>query len=217
MHIPDGFLSPQTYLPAYVVAGLAWAWAVRDVQQRLDEETVPRLAVLTALAYVLGLIMLPLPGGTSAHVLGVPLLALHFGVRLAFIAYSGVLVLQSFLLGVGGVTALGVNALILGLIGASVAVGSQRLLVVLGEQVAVLISTFLAIQVSALLIAVVLGVQPLISHRPDGSPLFFPLGLSVTLPAIVLPHVLIGAGEAVLTLMVWRYGRRKGWGRRWQA
>ena len=65
MHIPDGFLSPQTFLPAYAVAAAAWGWAVRGLRRRLDEATVPRLAALTALAYGLGLVMLPLPGGTS--------------------------------------------------------------------------------------------------------------------------------------------------------
>jgi len=79
MHIPDGFLSPQTYLPAYAVAAGAWAWAARGLRERLDETTVPRLAMLTALAYGLGLVMVPVPGGTSGHALGVALLALIFG------------------------------------------------------------------------------------------------------------------------------------------
>jgi len=39
MHIPDGFLSPQTYLPAYAVAAGAWGWAARGLRERLDETT----------------------------------------------------------------------------------------------------------------------------------------------------------------------------------
>lgn len=211
MHIPDGFLSPQTYLPAWGVATVAWAWAGRGLAKHLDETLVPRLAMLTALSYALGLIMLPLPGGTSGHAIGVAALALVFGVRLAFLAYSGVLLLQALLFGAGGITALGVNALALGLVGASVTVGLRRLLAPLGDTIAVAIAAFVSLQVSALLIAVVLGIQPLIAHRPDGTPLFFPLGLSVTLPAILLPHLLIGIGEATLSVFVWRYARRKGW------
>src|SRR6218665_971829 len=106
MHIPDGFLSPQTYLPAYALAAGAWWWAARGVATRLDEHTVPQLAALTALSYGLGLVMLPIPGGTSGHLVGVAMLALLFGTRLAFLAYSLVLLLQSLLFGAGGITAL---------------------------------------------------------------------------------------------------------------
>jgi len=211
MHIPDGFLSPQTYLPAWGVATVAWTWAARGLAQRLDETLVPRLAMLTALAYALGLIMLPLPGGTSGHAIGVAALALIFGVRLAFLAYSGVLLLQALLFGAGGITALGVNALALGLIGATVAVGLRRLFAFCGEDIAVALAAFLSLQVSALLVALTLGIQPLIAQREDGSPLFFPLGLAVTVPAVLLPHLLIGLGEAALTVLVWRYARRKRW------
>ncbi|MBV2097239.1 MAG: energy-coupling factor ABC transporter permease, partial [Candidatus Thiodiazotropha sp. (ex Codakia orbicularis)] len=126
MHIPDGFIAPQFYLPAYLVAGGFWVWASRDLRQRLDEETIPRLAVITALAYVVGLVMLPLPGGSSGHLVGIGILAMLFGIRLAFLAYSLVLLLQALLLGAGGMTALPVNALAVGLIGASVMAFSMR-------------------------------------------------------------------------------------------
>lgn len=211
MHIPDGFLSPQTYLPACALAAGAWAWAARDMRAKLDETSVPRLAMLTALAYALGLVMVPIPGGTSGHALGVAILALVFGVRSAFIAYSLVLLLQSLLFGAGGITALPVNALAMGLAGSAVAAGARRLLRPLGDNVAVGVAAWLSVVVPGAIIALVLGVQPLIAHRPDGTPLFFPFGLAVTLPAVLLPHLIIGVGEAVLTVLVWRYVKARHW------
>ncbi len=213
MHIPDGFLSPQTYLPAYAVAAGAWAWAGRGLRRQLDETTVPRLAMLTALAYGLGLVMLPLPGGTSGHALGVAILALVFGIRTAFVAYSGVLALQTLMFGAGGITALAVNALAIGLAGAGLTVGGKRLLTALGlgETAAVAGATAASVLASGVLVALVLGIQPLIAQREDGSPLFFPLGLAITLPAVLVPHLFIAAGEAALTVLVWRYARKKGW------
>lgn len=211
MHIPDGFLSPQTYLPAYAVAAVAWAWAARGLRRRLDEATVPRLAALTALAYGLGLVMLPLPGGTSGHALGVAMLALLFGVRAAFLAYSLVLVLQSLLFGAGGITALPVNALAMGLLGALVAVAVRRTLRRCGETPAIAVAAWCSVLLPALLVAAVLGAQPLIAQRADGTPLFFPFGFSIVLPAVLLPHALIGAGEAALTLFVWRFARARRW------
>lgn len=211
MHIPDGFLSPQTFLPAYAVAAAGWGWAVRGLRRRLDEATVPRLAALTALAYGLGLVMLPLPGGTSGHALGVAMLALLFGVRAAFLAYSLVLVLQSLLFGAGGITALPVNALAMGLAGALVAVAVFRLLRGWSVTAAVAAAAWCSVVLPALLVAAVLGAQPLIAQRADGTPLFFPFGFSIVLPAVLLPHLLIGVGEALLTLFVWRFARARRW------
>lgn len=214
MHIPDGFLSPQTYLPATALAVGAWVWAIRShggLRDTLDETLIPRLALLTALAYGLGLIMLPLPGGTSGHALGVALLALIFGLRLAFLAYSGVLLLQALLFGAGGVTALPINALAMGLAGAATAIVTHRLLKPLHESAAVLIAAWASVIVSGALVALVLGMQPLIARQPDGTPLFFPFGLEITLPAVLIPHLFIGIGEAVLTLLVWRYAKARKW------
>ena len=211
MHIPDGFLSPQTYLPAYAAAGLAWAWAARGLRRTLDEETVPRLAAMTALAYGLGLVMVPIPGGTSGHALGVAMLALLFGVRLAFLAYSLVLALQSLLFGAGGITALAVNALAMGLCGSLAAVAAFRGLRRLDETAAVAVAAWASVVLPGLLVALALGLQPAIAQREDGTPLFFPFAPAVTLPAVLIPHLFIGAGEALLTVLVWRFARARKW------
>lgn len=211
MHIPDGFLSPQTYLPAYAVAAAAWAWAARDLRAQLDETTVPRLAMITALAYGLGLIMVPIPGGTSGHAVGVAMLALLFGLRPAFLAYSLVLLLQALLFGAGGITALAVNALAIGLAGAATALVTHWLLRRWHETLAIGLAAWLSVVIAGLLVACALGIQPLIAQKADGTPLFFPFGLGITLPAVLLPHLLIGAGEAVLTVLVWRYAKTRKW------
>jgi cobalt/nickel transport system permease protein len=70
---------------------------------------------------------------------------------------------------------------------------------------------WLSVNVAALLLALVLGLQPIIAHTEEGHPLFFPFGLSVTLPAVMIPHALIGVGEGVLTLLMWRFVERRGW------
>ena len=212
MHIPDGFLAPITYLPAYVLAAGAWAWAGRDLRGQLHDSTVPRLAALTALVYALGLVMLPIPGGTSGHVLGVALLALLFGGRLAFLAYSLVLVLQSLLFGAGGITALPVNALAMGVVGSAVALGVFRALRHWSEPAAVLVATWCSVMACGAVVAAVLGAQPLLAHGANGQPLFFPFGWAVVLPAVLIPHALLGVAEAFITLLVWRHAK----GRQWQ-
>jgi cobalt/nickel transport system permease protein len=209
MHIPDGFLSPQTYLPAYALAAAGWTYAARELRRRVDETLLPRLAVLAALAFVLMSVMLPLPGGTSVHASGIGILAVVFGPWLTFAVVSLVLLLQALLLGAGGVTVLPVNALAMGLGGSVAACLGYRLLAPRWERAGLFVAGWLAAVVPAALIAVVLGLQPAIAHTTDGQPLFFPFDLSVTLPAVLIPHVVLGLGEGLLTVLVVSFLRRR--------
>jgi cobalt/nickel transport system permease protein len=211
MHIPDGLISPQTYLPALVAAVPLWALAARKLRARMGDEMLPRLAVFTALAFLLSTLMLPLPGGTSGHVVGVGLLALVFGPWIAFLAYTLVLVLQAVVVGAGGITSLPVNALALGFVAAWTTWAGYRLLRGLGETTAVAVATWAGVMTAALLLALVLGLQPLVAQGPDGTPLFFPFGPAVTLPALLVPHALIAIGEAALTVLVFRHARKRRW------
>src|SRR5512141_3146498 len=101
MHVPDGFLSPQITIPAYAVSAPLWAWAARRHFGRTSLESLPAIGTLTALAFVIQTIMIPVPGGTSTHLVGVTL----------------VLLVQALFFGAGGITVLGVNALAMGLVG----------------------------------------------------------------------------------------------------
>ena len=211
MHIPDGLISPQTYLPALALAAPLWVLAARKLRTRMGDEILPRLAVFTALAFLLSTLMLPLPGGTSGHLVGVGLLALVFGPWIAFLAYTLVLVLQAVVVGAGGITSLPVNALALGFVGGWCTWGLYRLLHGFGDTAAVAVATWVGVMSAALLLAMVLGLQPVIAQGPDGTPLFFPFGPAVTLPALLVPHAFIAAGEAALTVLVFRHARKRRW------
>jgi cobalt/nickel transport system permease protein len=208
MHIPDGFISPQTYVPAYIACAGLWWLALRRVRARLDAETLPYLAVLTALSFVLMMVALPMPGGTTAHASGIALLAVSFGVWMAFLAISLVLLMQALLFGDGGITALPVNALAMGFVGSLVAWALWRGLRPAHGPAALFIAGWLSVVLSALLVALVLGLQPLLAQDAQGRPLFFPFDLAITLPAVVIPHLLLGLGEGALTMLGYHYYTR---------
>jgi len=205
MHIPDGFISPQTYLPAYAVAAGLWTYAARRVKRDLDADTLPFLAAFTALSFVLMMVALPLPGGTTVHAAGIGLLAVSFGGWMGFLAISLVLAMQALLFGDGGITALPINALAMGFVGSFSALAAWKLLGRFHQSVALFLAGWLSIALPALLVALALGIQPLIAHDAQGAPLFFPFGLDITLPAVVLPHLLVGLAEGVLTVLGYRY------------
>lgn len=205
MHIPDGFISPQTYVPSYVVAAGAWAYAARRLKRGIREETIPLIAVMTALAFALSMIAVPLPGGTSVHATMIGLLAVLFGVWASFLAISLVLLLQALLFAMGGVTSFPVNALAMGLVGSAAARLSLALLRRWSMRAALFAAGWFAVVIPAVVVAIALGAQPHIAHRADGTPLFFPFGLRITLPAVVLPHLLLGVGEGILTVLVFQF------------
>jgi cobalt/nickel transport system permease protein len=209
MHIPDGFIAPQVFGPAYGLAGVLWAVGLRRLRRLLDPEAIPRLAVATAAAFALMMITVPLPGGTTVHVTAVGMVAVLFGVWNGFLALSLVFLLQALLFGDGGITALPINALAMGLVGSLAAVGVYRLLRRTHHPTALFLAGWTGAVVPAVIVALVLGAQPLIASTPDGRPLFFPFGWQVTLPAVVLPHLLVGIADGVLVLLAWRTLGRK--------
>lgn len=205
MHIPDGFIAPTLYLPLYAAAAGLWAYGAKQVARDLDEATLPWLASLTAASFALSFLALPLPGGTSAHVTGVGLLAVRFGLWNAFMAASLVYALQALLFGDGGVTTLPLNALAMGFLGAAAARGAYLTLHRLHEAAALFLAGWLGLFLPAVAIALALGAQPLLGRDELGAPLYFPFGWAVTFPALLIPHALLGLGEGALTLLGGRW------------
>lgn len=195
MHLPDGFLSPQITLPSFAVAAPLWAWAAKRHFGRAQVEALPLIGSLTAVAFVLQTILIPIPGGTSTHLLGVTLLALLYNPLVAFVAESLVLVLQALFFGAGGVTVLAVNALALGLLGPALAWVVFRGLRGLGHRPAAFVAAWVSLQVSALAVAAVLGLQQWMD------PAYFPTPFPVVLGAMLLPSALTGLAEGAYTLV----------------
>ncbi len=204
MHIPDGFISPVTYIPAYVVTVALWYAAFGET--KLESERVSFLAALSALSFVLMMIAIPLPGGTSAHLSGVALLSIVFGPWLGFAAVSVVVVIEALFFGEGGVTTLGINAFAIGFIGSFSAYYIYRFLKDVNEKAALFLAGWFGMNMPALFLAVVLGLQPLVASV-EGKPLFFPFDIETTLTALMIPHALIGIAEGVVTLFLYRFLR----------
>jgi cobalt/nickel transport system permease protein len=195
MHLPDGFISPQLSLPAYALAAPLWIWAVRRHFGREATESLPVIGSLTALAFVIQTIMIPVPGGTSTHLVGVMLLALLYGPLVAFVCESLVLVVQALFFGAGGITVLGINALAMGLIGPLAGWLVWKTLRRLSEKLALFLAGWVATQVATLLVVGVLALQ----HRLD--PGYFPVPISVTFAAMMVPSLTVaGVVEGLYTV-----------------
>ena len=195
MHIPDGFLSPTVTVPAWGAAAPLWYWAVRRNFGASATESLPVVGALTAIAFVVQSIMIPVPGGTSAHLTGVAILAFLYNPGVAFVCESLVLLLQALFFGAGGFTVLGVNALAMGLVGPGVAWLVFRALRPLWPGVAAFAGAYAGIQVATLSVALVLGLQNRIASD------YMPVPFAVMLPAMMVPSLtVVGIVEGLYTV-----------------
>ncbi len=206
MHIPDGYLSPQTCAVMYAAAAPFWYVAGSRVKKELTARAVPVLSLLAAFTFTIMMFNIPLPGGTSAHAVGSVLTAVVLGPWAAIIATSVALVIQALLFGDGGITAIGANCfnmavamplagyLVYRLVSTGAPISSRRQ--VWGSA----LGGYVGINLAALLTALELGVQPLLFVAADGTPLYSPFSIAQTLPAMMLGHLtLAGIAEAAVT------------------
>ncbi len=209
MHIPDGYLSPATAAVMYAVSIPFWYRATRKVQTLLTGRSVPLIALFAALSFIIMMFNVPLPGGTTGHAVGSVLAAIVLGPWAASLAVSVALVIQAFFFGDGGILAIGANAfnmaIVMPLVGYFLYQQiAGRAALASGRRVAAAaIAGYVAINVAALLTAVELGLQPLFFRDAAGHALYFPYGLEVSIPAMLIGHLTIaGAVEATATGLV---------------
>ncbi|MCL4537110.1 MAG: cobalt transporter CbiM [Nitrospirae bacterium] len=211
MHIPDGYLSPQTYLPLYGASFVFWTIALRKFKTDLSVKHVPYLAMAAAFSFLIQMFNIPIPGGTTGHAVGAGIVAILLGPWTAVIAVSVVLIIQAIVFGDGGITAIGANCFNMAVVMPFVSYWVFKL--VKGEAVAgarlytaAFLSGYTGLSISAVVTAVEFGIQPLIAMSPDGRPLYAPYPLEIAVPAMALEHLLLfGIVEGVVTILLLKY------------
>ncbi len=183
-----------------------WARASTRLRRELRLRQAPLLALGAAFSFIIMLFNIPIPGGASGHAVGAVLIAILLGPWAALIAVSLALVIQALLFGDGGITTFAANCMNIALIMPFVGWGVYRLLAggaLPGSKrqiIAGAVAGYVGLNAAALATAVMLGIQPLIAHDAAGRALFNPFGLHITVPVMMLEHLLVfGFLEAVVT------------------
>src|SRR5690625_731037 len=99
MHIPDGYLSPATCAVGYAVAVPCWYYAIKSVRRMLNTRLVPLISVFSAFCFVIMMFNLPVPGGTTAHAIGIGIATIVLGPWAATLAISIALLIQALFFG----------------------------------------------------------------------------------------------------------------------
>ena len=211
MHIPDGYLSPQTYVPLCGVFVIVATVAVKKVKEKVDKKLVPFLGMAAAFSFLIMMFNLPIPGGTTGHAVGAAIIALLFGPWVSFIAVSVALIVQALVFGDGGITAIGANCINMAFIIPFVAWYVFKMIAnknssLTRMSVAAFIAGYVSLNAAAIAAGIEFGIQPLIAVGIDGNPLYAPYPLSIALPAMALQHLFVfGFIEAMVTLFIFRY------------
>jgi cobalt/nickel transport system permease protein len=206
MHIPDGYLGPQTYAVLDAAILPVWWIAGARVKRTLKARQVPLMALAAAFSFVIMMFNVPIIGGSTGHAVGATLIAILLGPWAACIAVSIALVIQALVFGDGGITAIGANCVNMAVIMPFVGFYLYRLLSGdapgRGRRVAAAgVASWVAIVAAAIAAGVEFGLQPLISHTASGRPLYAPYPLSVAVPAMAIEHALFfGFLEAVVAM-----------------
>lgn len=113
MHIPDGFLPPNICLAGYALTGGVTWYSLREIKRdSYTQANIPKASLLTAAFFVASLIHIPIPP-TSVHLILNGLM----GAVLGFYAFPAILIglfFQAVMFQHGGMSTLGVNAIVLG-------------------------------------------------------------------------------------------------------
>ncbi|WP_137234645.1 energy-coupling factor ABC transporter permease [Streptomyces sp. BPSDS2] len=196
MHVPDGFIDAPVSVAAGVVAAGAVAVSLRGARRELDERTAPLAGLVAAFIFAVQMLNFPVAAGTSGHLMGGALAAILVGPYTGVLCVAVVLLMQGIFFADGGLTALGVNITVMGVVTVVVAYGLFRLLtgVLPRTRRSAAASAFVAALVSVPAAAAAFTLLYWIGGTTD-----IPIGKVFT--AMVGVHVLIGIGEAVITAL----------------
>lgn len=202
LHIPDGLLSPLVIVATWIASLGLIALSLNRVQAEYKDRAVPLMGVCAAFIFAAQMINFPIPGGTSGHLLGGTLAGVLLGPWAGTLVMTVVFIVQGFVFQDGGITVMGANIFNMGLIGTFGGyylfrtirnlIGRDKLT---GMVTATAIASWISVVVAAAICAVQLawsGTVPLV----------------VALTTMIGWHVLIGVGEALITIAtvmyIWR-------------
>jgi cobalt/nickel transport system permease protein len=197
MHVPDGFLDAPTSLVTAAVAATGIALALRGARRELDDRIAPLAGLVATFVFATQMLNFPVAGGTSGHLMGGALAAVLVGPYTGLLCLTVVLVVQSLLFADGGITALGTNVVLMGIV-----------TVVLGYAVFRTAQLVLPRRLSMVAPAAAIGaLASVVSSAATFVGLYavggvIPIPFDTLLTAMVGVHALIGLGEAAVTFLV---------------
>lgn len=198
MHIPDGFFNAGASAVAGIGAAGGFAVALRRLRSYLTERLVPLAALTAAFVFAAQMVNFPVLPGMSGHLIGAVLAAVLVGPAAAYVILTIVLVVQAFLFADGGLSALGLNIINMGLVAGVGGYYVYRAILRFTSRShrAVALSAGVAAFISVPMAALAFALEFAVGGTAES------VSMTSVLWAMVTTHVLIGIGEGVITFFV---------------
>ncbi|NMC06123.1 MAG: energy-coupling factor ABC transporter permease, partial [Candidatus Lokiarchaeota archaeon] len=149
----------------------------------------------TAMVFAFQMLNFPIAYGTSGHLLGYVMLAILMGPGEAFMSMMVVLIIQALVFADGGILALGPNIFNMGVVAAMGYIVYRLVTRKQRSKRMILIGSALGAWVSVVAASLAAAIE-------IGVSVSYPFGIELTIPAMVAVHVVIGIGEALITMGV---------------
>ncbi|UCE74227.1 MAG: energy-coupling factor ABC transporter permease [Methanomassiliicoccales archaeon] len=199
MHIPDGLMEPIIWGIGWIIALVFVALASRILNKRIHEKQIPLMAVLAAGIFVAQMINFPIGGGTSGHLIGAALAAMLLGPYAGLIVITTILIIQCLIFGDGGITALGLNIVNMGIIGCFVGWGVHKIFPEKYRTFGIFLGSWTAVFIGAFICALELAISFSLSNGAFGIP------AHIAVPTMLGYHAIIGIGEGIITMGIISY------------
>lgn len=190
LHIPDGFLSLVMALLFWAITIATIGTAISKTNKSLGEKQIPLMGVMAAFIFAAQMLNFPVAGGTSGHFLGGALAAMVLGPWASILVMTAVIAVQGLLFQDGGLLVMGANIFNMGLLTAMIGFGLYRAVIGRNKGTRLAVAG-VAAWLSVLAAALVTSLQLWLSGTSR---------LEIVLPAMLGVHVLIGIGEALVTV-----------------
>ncbi len=193
MHIPDGLMDPVVWAAGWLIALVVIGLVLWRFGKKIDERTMPTMAILAAGIFVAQMLNFPIGGGTTGHLIGAALATVLLGPWAAMLIITVILIVQGLVFGDGGITALGLNIFNMAIVAPLVTSGILKLF---GERYR-LVGMPIAAWASVFVAATACAVQLSISYSLSGGA--YGIDGVLAFPSMMGFHLLIGIGEAAIT------------------
>jgi cobalt/nickel transport system permease protein len=194
MHMPDGLINAPVSIGAAVIAAGAITVGLKKSKGTLDSQTAPLAGLVAVFIFAFQMMNFPVAAGTSGHLMGGALASILVGPYVAILVMTVVVSLQALVFADGGLSALGLNLLNMGIVSIVV---SALLFAGLMKLLPKTRTSIIGVSATVAFISVLASAGAFVFEYSLGGNATY--NIASVLISVMSVHVLIGIGEAIIT------------------
>jgi len=194
MHMPDGLINAPVSIGAAVIAAGAITVGLKKSKGTLDSQTAPLAGLVAVFIFAFQMMNFPVAAGTSGHLMGGALASILVGPYVAILVMTVVVSLQALVFADGGLSALGLNLLNMGIVSIVVSAMIFAGLMKLLPKTRI---SIIGVSATVAFISVLASAGAFVFEYSLGGNATY--NIASVLISVMSVHVLIGIGEAIIT------------------